>query len=246
MKNPILGRIRNRRTCGNRRQDGATMIEFAIVSPFAILLVLGIIQIALLLSAKSVVNEAAFLAARAGAVQGADPDAMNAVMTKALIPFYRDTTQSPSFTNMYQAYLNSFADTRCIAALQCFLDLEVLNPTAAAFQDFGIPGANNQLSIPNDNLAYRSRAVQPDSGLSIQDANVLKIKVTYGYQIKVPLMQWVVRSVMCGFDTGVDAFGRGSQAAADAGDCFNFYDKGRIPIVAYATVQMQTPASNGG
>ena len=130
------------------------------------------------------------------------------------------------------------------------LKVEVLNPTSAAFDDFGITSSrvfSNQLYIPNDNLEFRPHSVTgQSSGLSIQDANALKIKVTYGYEIKVPLMQSVIKSVMCGFDTGVEAFGRGdSTVPADPSDCANYYSKGRIPIVAYATVQMQTPALQG-
>lgn len=77
------------------------------------------------------------------------------------------------------------------------------------------------------------------SGLSIQDANVLKIRVTYAYQLKVPLMQFVFRSVMCSFDTGFTAWGRGGGPRDQ--DCTQYYDRGRVPITAYATVQMQNP-----
>jgi hypothetical protein len=138
------------------------------------------------------------------------------------------------------ALLKSQADT-------AFVTVEVLNPTPAAFQDFGLPptsASQNHAYIPNDNLEFRPHSVKgSNSNLSIQDANALKIKVTYGYEIKVPLMQSVIKSVMCGFDTGVEAFGRGNSTVVVGGnDCTNYYNQGRIPIVAYATVQMQTPA----
>jgi TadE-like protein len=239
-------RLHRRR--GPFRQEGATMVEFAIVSPFALLLVLGIIQLGLMFSAKEVVNEAAFLAARAGAVSNARvDDVMRPVMTRALIPFYQDTTITNSdLARLTDALGKSKLDTEvCVPVVHCYLKVEVLNPTPAAFQDFGLvsKASQNHTYIPNDNLEYRRHdKIGAASGLSIQDANALKIKVTYGYEIKVPLMQFVIKSVMCAFDTGVDAFGRGDSPDTGGSDCAEFYNQGRIPIVAYATVQMQTPA----
>ena len=240
MKSSTRFTVQCRRRRGPVRQEGATMVEFAIVCPFALLLVLGIIQMGLMFTAKEVVNEAAFLAARAGAVQHAQVDKMKGVMTKALVPFYQDTTNTNDISRLGAALLKSQADT-------AFVTVEVLNPTPAAFQDFGLPptgASQNHTYIPNDNLEFRPHSVKGNnSNQSIQDANALKIKVTYGYEIKVPLMQSVIKSVMCGFDTGVDAFGRGNSTVIVGGtDCTNYYNQGRIPIVAYATVQMQTPA----
>ena len=59
------------------------MAEFAVAFPFALLLVLGIIQLGLMYTAKEIVNEAAFMAARAGSVQNAQVDAMNSEMVMA-------------------------------------------------------------------------------------------------------------------------------------------------------------------
>ncbi len=44
-----------------------------------------------------------------------------------------------------------------------------------------------------------------------------------------------------GFDSGVNAFGRGGGSGFSQ-DCIQYYNRGRVPIVAYATVQMQSPA----
>jgi hypothetical protein len=228
------------------RQDGATIVEFTILCPFALLLVLGIIQLGLMLSAKEVVNEAAFLAARAGAVKNADTQTMKNTATRALIPFYQNSTDKNEYTRLTVALGKAASDTVvCIPLVQCNLDIKILNPTPEAFQDFGLVsnGSQNHTYIPNDNLEYRSRTPGSKSKLTIQDANALKIKMIYGYEIKVPLMQTVIKSVMCAFDTGIDAFGRGElPPTGGATDCVTYYNQGRIPIVAYATVQMQTPA----
>ncbi len=231
---------------GARRHRGVTMVEFAIVSPLALLLVLGIIQLGLMFVAREVVDEAAFVAARAGAVNNAQTGAMRAALQKALIPFYQDTTTTSDTVRIGAALVQSTIDTAiaCSATVPfpCVLEVTRLNPSDQAFDDFGLTDAQNHTYIPNDSLDYRPHSVQgASSGLSIQDANVLKIKVTYGYQLKVPLMAATFKTIMCLAPQGLGAFGH-QAFLGTAGDCIRFYNQGRVPIVSYATVQMQTPA----
>jgi TadE-like protein len=236
-----------RRPGSRNRQSGMTVVEFALVIPIALLVVFGIVQLGLMYSAKEIVNAGAFGAARAGAFQNAQLDKMTQAMTRGLIPFYQDTTQRNDASRLSQALSSAQQDTDCSSGSgDCFLKVELLNPSPAAFEDFGITSsaADGHTFIPNDNLEIRPHSVKgPKSGLSIQDANALKVKVTYGYEMKVPFMKSVIGAVMCGIDNGVKAFGSGNTANVVGGDdCTNFYSKGRIPIVTYATVQMQTPA----
>jgi len=239
---PTLDRQLAAPPAGSRRQRGASIVEFVIVSPFAFLVVLGLVQLGLMFVAKQIVNEATFVAARAGAVQNAQVGPMKDALTKALIPFYQDSTK----TNPFQRLVFAWGSARFDLLNPLNLDITVLNPNSNVFDDFGLIDSDNHTYIPNDSLDYRDHTVQGQrSGLSIQDANALKIRVTYGYQLKVPLMESVFKSVMCGFDSGVDAFGRGGGLLSGMGslqDCFQFYNRGRVPIVSYATVQMQSPA----
>ncbi|SPE25115.1 TadE family protein [Burkholderiales bacterium] len=222
---------------GPDAQRGVTMVEFAIVSPLALLLVLGIVQLGLMLVAKEIVNEAAFVAARAGAVDHAQTTTMTSALQRALVPFYQDTTDSNDYTRLGTAWVRAQLDL----GNPLNLDLKVLNPSPEAFADFGLSDTQNHTYIPNDSLEYRTHARDgQSSGQSIQDANALKIRVTYAYELKVPLMRVVFQSVMC---NGPDAFGRGGGSGlATALECQQYYSRGRVPIVTYATVQMQTPA----
>ncbi|MBV8806729.1 MAG: hypothetical protein JO042_16845, partial [Sinobacteraceae bacterium] len=154
------------------------------------------------------------------------------------------STDGDDFTRLQNALQGASNDQNCNGPC---LNIQMLNPTPAAFADFGITNgtSDGHTYIPNDNLEFRSHEViGPSSGLSIQDANALKIKVTYGYELKVPLMQFVIASVMCGVGGNIKAFDGESPPNADqnGNDCVNFYKQGRVPIVSYATVQMQTPA----
>ena len=231
---------------GARRHRGVTMVEFANVSPLALLLVLGIIQLGLMFVAREVLDEAAFVAARAGAVNNAQTGPMRGALQKALIPFYQDTTNTSDAARIGAALVQSTIDTAipCSETIPfpCSLGVTRLNPSDQAFDDFGLTDAQNHTYIPNDSLDYRPHSVQgASSGLSIQDANVLKIKVTYGYPLKVPLMAAVFKTIMCSAPQGLGAFGH-QAFMGTAGDCIRFYNQGRVPIVSYATVQMQTPA----
>lgn len=77
-------------------------------------------------------------------------------------------------------------------------------------------------------------AVGEASGEDIQDANLLKIQVVYGYKLIVPLVGPLI----------VKAFREYGfrPAGADQGMVEKMYDHDRIPLTATATVRMQTPA----
>jgi hypothetical protein len=235
-----------------RGQRGATMVEFAIAGPIAILLILALIQVGLMMNAKQVLNEATFEGARMGASEhGRKKDVERAVKRK-LLPFYLDSTGFQTLSDTQRAGRMAGAAMAEImdvdfSLLSPVLTVKRLSPPDSAFNTFGFnvdDGNGNQvLAIPNDSLEYRTYASQ--SGLSIQDANEFRIKVVYAYELKVPLMKTVFRSVMCGLDTGVNAFGRGNLDATVVKetanlDCFNYYNQGRVPITSYATVQMQS------
>jgi TadE-like protein len=232
----------NAKRPGRAGQAGISMVEFAIVCPFALLVVMGIIQLGLMFSAKQLLNEAAFVAARAGSVQNAQVTEMRKAMVKAMVPFYQDTSDTDPATRVINALAVEVRELADLPAPFGNLDIDVLNPSADVFSDFGLTDSNNRTFIPNDNLEYRDNTPGASTGLTIRDANALKIRVTYAYELKVPLMQNVFKSVMCGFDTAVNAFGRGDTLPADLSNCARYYNRGRVPIVAYATVQMQSPA----
>jgi len=212
------------------------MVEFAIVSPVALLIVMGLVQLGLMFTAKQLLNEATFVAARAGAVHNAQAKPMRDALNVAMVPFYQNAFTSDAATRISNALTAARNDLTADN-----ITITVLNPNGDVFSDFGLQDAAGHTYVPNDSLEYREYGVRGDtSGLTIQEANTLKIRITYAYPIKVPLMQYVFSSVMCGTDTGIDVWGRGGGTPSS--DCANYYSRGRMPIVAYATVQMQSPA----
>ena len=230
-----------------RPQRGASMTEFIIITPVALLLMLSILQFALVYMAKSTVNNAVFMAARQGATQNASMSAIQGALARGLIPFHLKTSASePGVSEMTQALGKATAD------ILAFGKIEIVSPAPQAFTHFGLKDAKNQTYIPNDNLEYRladqghTRAGPGGGMISIRDANVLKLQVTYGYELKVPLVRTVLKKIMCLGQAGggeVDAW-RSNVAAFDPGSC-RYWQAGRLPLVAQATVQMQSNAYEG-
>lgn len=219
--------------------SGASLTEFIIVTPIAILFILGIIQSGLIYMAKLTLNNAVFLAARHGANNNANYSSIKDSLSKGLIPFYIDAFSQPNANSMAIGYAKS--KTALLIPLN---NLTIISPNDSMFQQFGI-NQNSKLYIPNDNLEYRN-ATPRNSGngqISIRDANILKIKFVYAYDItKVPLMATIFRRIMCGgFDGNVDAWKNNSITGLgfDIPNCA-YYLAGTIPIVTYATVQMQS------
>lgn len=233
-----------RGSAGNRhaKQRGATLAEFVVVGPLAFLLILAIVQLGFMFMARSTLNQATFMAARAGALHNADPAVIRSALVKGLIPFYQDTTQTSDITRLSTAWLAAQADLLVPTRLK----IDILNPSPGSFKDYGVadPANGNRRYIPNDNLQFRTVSIGKESKQTLMDANLLRIRVTYAYELKVPLISYIYQRVMCGGSGGGNiAFGDDTSLLEAAGlpNCV-YYLQGRTPIVSYATVRMQTPA----
>ena len=196
------------------QQRGATLIEFALALLLGVMpMVLGILQVAALLVAKNELNLATFLAAREGAMTGAEPDVMRRVLARALVPLYvraaRNGTAQPA--DVALAYGHAWADVSTLD------NVAVLNPTREQLNRFGIVRGGQRV-IPNDSIEFRPAAVQ--------DANVLTIEVTHCQPLVVPLAGSALVAALRAFDG--DPRYQHCLAA------------GRTPVVARASIVMQS------
>jgi hypothetical protein len=207
-----------------RKARGQAMVEYLIVLPALLMLVLGAIQFALLYQAKSALNHATFMAARQGAVKNAKALSIKDALAAGLTPLF---TFSPD--------LGGLAKGRAIAMIEVFNPLtttiEILSPTSAAADDFAAddPADSSKRLIPNDNLMYRPTSVGGSSGVNIQDANLLKIRVTYCTRLIVPFANLVTYSVVNGI-SGVknlswEWFGESTAVASTPNDCSMLKDR---------------------
>jgi hypothetical protein len=192
------------------RLRGQSMTEFVIVLPVLLLLVLGAIQFGLVYHAKATLNLAAFEAARAGALNQGNTSAMTLGLANGLRPLFTYGTD-------HGGVIDGF--TLAKGEAQDFATIEVVNPTDEAVRYW-------KGRIPNDNLIYAQDATP--TGMTLQDANILKIKVTYCYPLQIFLLRNTVISLLESAGGSSDAF---------TARCYEAY---RLPIVAQGVVRMQS------
>jgi hypothetical protein len=197
---------------------------------------MGVLQTALAFHAKSNLNYALHEAARAGSADHAKIGAMMRAFERALVPYYgggRTTAE------LAAKLLDVRADLARDAAR-----IEILSPTSHSFDDFFSPMAAARLGvsarvIPNagivDLRCPRDRPSCPadphtnSSSQSLQDANLLALRVTYGIptQKQVPLAGRLYTAALRLLGIGRDdAFIR------------QLVEAGRIPLVARTTLRM--------
>jgi hypothetical protein len=183
------------------------MSEFIIVLPVLLLLALGAIQFGLVYHAKATLNLAAFEAARAGALNQGNAPAMKLGLANGLRPLFTyntDQAQIIAGFNVAKSEVDGYAR------------IEVINPSDDTLRYW-------KGRISNDNLLY-ARDATP-TGLTRQDANLLKIKVTYCYPLQVSLLRDTIIALV---RSNADAFTKA---------CYDGY---RLPIVAQGVVRMQS------
>jgi hypothetical protein len=226
-------------------QRGATLVEFVVVIPTMLMMIMAVLQAAFAFHAKSQVNHATAAAARAGSFSNASVNAMAAAFTRGMVGYYGGGT---SLWELTQTQGRAAAD---LAAAN--VRIEVLSPTTESFDDYNSPALQAQLNtgnarvIPNDNLGFircprdvpgcNSDPNTNRSGQTLADANLLKIRVTYGIppEKQMPMAgrfyTWALAQMNWN-DT--DAFRR------------SLVQRGRIPLVAHTTVRMMSPPIEGG
>jgi len=176
----------------HHKQKGQTIVEYLIVLPCLLLLVLGVIQFLFIYQAKTSLNYAAFMGARQGALKNAAMFSIMDGVASGMTPYFMRTAigATPNSVDLSKA--------RRIATIEIFnpssTEIKILNPTTAAMDAFA-PLSEMMNEIPNDHLMYR---VANGGGMSIQDANLLKIRVTYCVKLVVPFVDRIIYGVTAG------------------------------------------------
>lgn len=210
------------RSPGARLQRGQSLLEFVIVVPAFLFLILGIFQFVLIYRAKATLDYAVLEAARSGAVHGAEMSSIRTGLARGLTPLY---ATDASVTGIALARAEAEIESRAYSRIQ------IISPTQAAWDNFAERQYDGRRALPNDNLAFRDTAIG-SSGVNVQDANILKIRVVHQYRMIVPFVDRVI--------AGVSNLIRGDVFTnTDLSAPFSRYS--RIPIESYAIVRMQSP-----
>jgi hypothetical protein len=171
-----------------RAQHGQAISEFIVIAPLLLFFCFATVQFVLLYQAKATLDVATLEAARAGAVSHGSMAAMQDGLARGLAPLYARHADGDGVQAALQRAQTDAAR---------FSSIAIVNPTPEMNADFARPrfypaeGASH-VEIPNDTLMYRNSSPGARSQVDIQDANLLKIRVHYCYDMYVPLVNKVL------------------------------------------------------
>ncbi len=200
---------------------GQSMVELLAILLAMLLLIMATIQFALIYHAKTTLNYAAYEAVRAGSLNNADFEAVKEGFARGMAPLYSYAEKGGDQIGTFQVAREKVLDE--FKSKERLIRIERLSPSAKDFLDF-----SDDDQIPNDNLRFRSLEKGKSGNKTIQDVNVLHLRVTYWYPLYVPMAGPVIASTVCQQTKWKN------DAACEGAD--------RIPLTAVAAMRMQSPA----
>jgi len=200
------------------RQGGASLVEFSIVALSVVFVGLFTLQIGLLYHAKTTLNYATFEAGRVGAVNNARISSMRTELGIRLAPLQGgDGSRGSALAAIAKSSVQVFDPLNT--------KITIINPTRAAFRDWAVQDpTTGKRFIPVNRLRHQTNEVGKHSGLTLRDANLLKVQVTHGVKLGVPVVGKLMTRAMLFLDA----------------DNAVFYLRGNWPIQSFATVRMQS------
>jgi len=189
----------------SRRQSGQAAVETALIVPMMVFLVLGTIQLGMVHHARLMTEYGAYRAARAGIVNHGDCNIMRKAALSALLPTLAPLAGQGSRVDTldlamdvhhsYSRHLfgfagNTFRSVFYTAGGLPLFRLEVVNPRSSDLAGlFGTYGSHMQgLEIDYDDIRD-DRVIE---------ANLLSIRLTYFYEMRIPFANWQLHSFYMG------------------------------------------------
>ncbi|MGE8497158.1 MAG: TadE/TadG family type IV pilus assembly protein [Pseudomonas sp.] len=218
-------------------QRAQAMVEFLIIIPVLILLIFGAVQAAFIYSAKTGLNYATFQAARLGAMNNAQYADIRRGLLRGMNPMFSQFEDDARRMEQTATEIDNF------------VLITRISPDAAAFNAWAVPhtdplgNGENIPAIPNDNLMYRPMQQSP---VSIQDANLLKIRVQYCMRLIVPMVDRLLSATSRFVDRANTNRAPASFRDVSRNTSANYADICRARqgyvVTAEATVRMQSAA----
>jgi hypothetical protein len=210
---------------------------------------MGAIQFGFIYQAKATLNYATFAATREGALRNGAMSAIIDGLTAGMMPLFAHNERNGGKRDM-----KLLKDAWKLANAQLtdakITKISIVNPTSAALSSYSSLSESGS-EIPNDNLMYRSTNIS-GGNMNIQDANLLKVRVTYCYRMAVPIINKLIYNLAIDppasqpvGNTGADMLGS-TAGGSTTRPCTNIPDEYRIPITSEAVVRMQSPFKNPG
>lgn len=233
-----------------KKCQGQSLVQFIIIMPLFFVLLFGLFEMTYIYRAKATLNTATFEAARAGALNHAELEDMKSALANGMLAQY--VKGSTGVADIALAALEAGVLEKLFSLRES--TITVISPTKAMFDKFKTKRMYRlndesketlQDILPNDNLNFRfTTAEEFDIGgetrkINIQDANLLKIKSYWCYELKVPFLRSMIQSLGTGSFLG-DAPSSEQQAcslvALARGTSY-------LAISSHAVIRMQSPVS---
>lgn len=234
---------------GKRFQRGQALAEYIYVFPILAMLILGAIQFGFIYQTKATLNYATFSATRQAALNNGAMSAIVDGLSAGMMPLFAHSSSTGGARNL-ELLKNAWTLANQQISNPKLTVITIVNPTSSALSAYQSHSQSGS-EIPNDNLMYRSTNIS-GGGMNIQDANLLKVRVTYCYRMAVPILNKLIynlvvdppASAVIG-PTAADMLA--SEGGGSAGKrCTEVPNEYRIPITSEAVVRMQTPFKNPG
>ncbi len=232
-----------------RYQTGQAIAEYIYVFPILALLILGAIQFGFIYQTKATLNYATFSATRQGALNNGAMSSITDGLISGLMPLFAHSSSTGGARNL-DLLKNAWKLASDQVTNPKLTVITIVNPTLPALNAY--KGASDSGSeIPNDNLMYRPTTVT-GGNMNIQDANLLKVRVTYCYKMAVPILNKLIYNLIVDKPPAPDTITTASDligskgAGSTTNRCTGFVDEYRIPITSESIVRMQSPFKNPG
>lgn len=202
---------------------GAAAVEFQVVATLALLpLCLGMLQLALLVSENHHLDLAAFQAARRAAMEKGELGPARRALAQAASVLFIEAGDDAT-DNLAGRAASAYA--RALADQALFARVRILSPDADAQADFAQERGGERV-IPNDGLQHRSQAAGRRSGISIQQANILRLEVNWCRPLIVPFARELLLGALRRID--LDPWHQ------------YCYAEGRVPVSSESATPMQS------
>ncbi|MBV8063290.1 MAG: pilus assembly protein, partial [Nevskia sp.] len=247
-----------------RRSRGQAAVEYLYVIPILLILLFGAIQFTFIYEAKLTLNEAVFTGTRQGALNNGSMAAIQDGLEAGLTPLFTHGVNLQALKDGRTAAHQLLSGTTPQLATTW-----IVNPNSAALSGFAQTQYDGSSAIPNDNLMYRDPTAL-NGGMNVQDANLLKVRVSICYPMVVPIINRIIYTVVSGLPTTpvlIDSSSYGGQSIAapellksgingtatgpncpvpDTTDANGTVHNYSITITSEAVVRMQSPFADPG
>ncbi|MFY0579495.1 pilus assembly protein [Cystobacter fuscus] len=186
------------------RESGQAAVEAALIIPMMVFMVLGIIQLGMMYQARLMTEYAAYRSARAGIVNHGHCELMRNAAYFAVLPTLgpRPSGESGRVDDLeraiaaYKEYAVKGTTDPALFHKGSSLEkvrVEVLNPKrsqiAGLFSTYGDAMMSQEIDYDD---------VRDDT---IVRANLLTVRITYFYEMRIPFANWLIHGWFMGFDS---------------------------------------------